>query len=330
VRVHRFAPAVVVVAVLLPACASDPAPASRPAPTLASSGPIPSPIPYEDLGRAYQDISYATISPAQTLDLAIPRGSGPFPLIVFVHGGAFVAGDKSTPVFAPYLPVVMEGGFAVASVNYRLAPEATFPAPIQDLKAAIRWLRANAVELGLDPDRFAAWGESAGGYLVSMLGTTAGVTRFDDPALGNPEVSSEVQAIVDWYGPVGFLAMDEQLGEVAACDGTWRSHGAASSGESMLLGAPLRSVPGLVHEADPTTYLIAGRPVPPFLIQHGDRDCVVPARQSVDLARALRRIGGSVELRIVEGFGHYEDFDLEGQVPVVLDFLGRTLSSTVE
>ena len=99
------------------------------------------------------------------------------------------------------------------SINYRLSGEAKFPAPVQDAKAAVRWIRANAQRHHFDPNRIAAWGSSAGGYLAMMLGTSAGVETLEDRSMGNPDQPSNIQAVVDWFGPTDFLKMDEQLAE---------------------------------------------------------------------------------------------------------------------
>ena len=297
-------------------------------PPSSQASPPPSPAPGATPWSVHPDLAYATASPAEKLDLIVPTSGGePFPVLVFVHGGGWEVGDKSSPVFAPFLPMTIARGFAVASINYRLSGEATFPAQILDVKAAVRWIRANAARYGLDPDRIAAMGESAGGHLVAMLGTTGGVRAFDDPRLGNAGVSSSVQAVVDWYGPADLLSLDRQLALVTSCKGKWEPHDSATSSESALFGAPIQSVAERVRQADPSTYLTPDRQLPPFLIQHGDADCVVPLQQSLDLAAAIRSAAGegAVRMDVVREFGHYTDFDLAGQFPVALDFLERVL-----
>ena len=129
-----------------------------------------------------------------------------------IHGGAFLMGDKT--MGADEIAALVDAGFAAAALNYRLAGEARFPAAVQDVKAAVRFLRANAAEYGLDPDRF---GASAGGHLACMLGVTASTTRFDDPALGHAGESSAVRAVASWFAPIDFLTMDEQHRANAVC-----------------------------------------------------------------------------------------------------------------
>ena len=198
----------------------------------------------------HADLVYANESPAQVLDLWLPPDTTrATPLVVYVHGGAFKGGDKNM-VGAKVQPL-LDAGYAVASVNYRLSPEATFPAGAQDVKAAVRWLRANAGTYNLDADRFAAWGESAGGTLVSLLGTTGDqATVLDDPALGNVGVSSAVQAVVHWYGPTDFLQMDSMSASGGGCTSP-EQHDPASSPESLWMGAAIQTVPQTVAAGQP-------------------------------------------------------------------------------
>jgi acetyl esterase/lipase len=161
--------------------------------------------------RRFLDIPYANLSLSQALDIYLPdEGSEPFPVILSIHGGAFMGCDKADMQVLPALEG-LQRGYAVVTVNYRLSWEATFPALVQDAKAAVRWIRGNADWFHLDPHRIVAWGGSAGGYLSTMLGVSSGIPELEDLSLGNPEQPSDVQAVVDWYGPTNFLKMDEQL-----------------------------------------------------------------------------------------------------------------------
>lgn len=227
----------------------------------------------------------------QRLDLYLPEGEGPFPLIIWVHGGAWLAGDKANPPALRYLAQ----GYAVASINYRLSQHAPFPAQIEDCKAAVRWLRANAAIHRIDSERFAAWGPSAGGHLVALLGTTGDTAQFD---VGEHlEQSSAVQAVVDWFGPTDFLQMNPQAGDLGAMD-----HDAADSPESRLIGGPIRDNPDKVLRASPLHYVNHGDA--PFLIVHGDRDPLVAHGQSGLLEAALKQAHVPVEFYTVEGGGH--------------------------
>lgn len=268
-----------------------------------------------------QDAAYASLSPTQKLDLYLPEGEGPFPLIINVHGGGFMMGDKSNPAEAD---TFLANGYAVASVDYRLSGEALAPAQIQDIKAAVRWLRANAQQYNLDPARFAAFGQSAGGNLVALLGTSCGVEALEGAELGNAEQSSCVEAVVDWFGPIDFLQMDQQFAGTS-CPAT---HDAADSPESLLLGAPIQTVPELARAVNPITYVTSD--APPFLIQHGTADCNVPPQQGQLLYDALEPAIGAdnVTLTFLEGAGHGgAQFSDTANMQGVLDFLGRALGN---
>jgi acetyl esterase/lipase/cyclophilin family peptidyl-prolyl cis-trans isomerase len=239
----------------------------------------------------HRDIAYVAGGHArQKLDLYLPKADGPLPLIINIHGGAFRMGSKADGVPLDYLAL----GYAVASIGYRLSGDAIWPAQIEDCKAAVRWLRANARTHGIDPDRFAAWGASAGGHLATMLGTAGGVKEFEVGE--NLGVSSRVQAVVDYFGPTDFLQMDAHRlanGQV---------HDPADSPESELIGGALQENKDKAARANPITYVT--KDAPPFLICHGDADPLVPHHQSVLLEAALRRAGVPVTFYTVTGAGH--------------------------
>ncbi|MFZ0157790.1 MAG: alpha/beta hydrolase [Kineosporiaceae bacterium] len=272
------------------------------------------------------DLRYVTgsASPAQTLDLYLPERSGrPVPLVIDIHGGAFMAGGKSED--RGRIDALVADGYAVASPNYRLTDEAPFPAGVKDVKAAVRWLRASSARYGIDPDAFAAWGDSAGGYFATMLGTTSRQrTTFDDPALGNATVSSAVQAVVAFYAPVDFATMDAQAADPVGCTQGAQAHDEAGSPESRWLGRPLPSAVATVRAANPLTYLRATPAPPPFFVAHGTQDCNVPHGQSLELVKALKAKGVPQSLTLLDGVGHggAEFGQLQGRV---IAFLNRTV-----
>jgi acetyl esterase/lipase len=226
------------------------------------------------------------------LDLYLPvNATNPLPVIVWVHGGAWRAGTKEN---CPARRFVARG-YAVASLNYRLSQHAIFPAQIEDCKAAIRWLRAHAAEYHLDPERFAAWGSSAGGHLVALLGTTGDTTEFDKG--GNLDQPSRVQAVVDWFGPTDFTQMSKFSGPDSKFD-----HDAADAPEALLIGGPVQANKDKAARANPITYV--SKADPPFLIMHGNRDNLVPYQQSELLRDALQKAGVPAMLKLVEGQGH--------------------------
>ena len=237
---------------------------------------------FASVDPSFIDLAYADQSEAQKLDLYLPTtGDGPFPVVMMVHGGGFMFGDKADGAGLTGVDQLLEAGYAVASINYRLSGEATWPAQIYDAKAAVRFLRANAAQYNLDPERFGAWGASAGGNLVAMLGTTCDVTELEGADLGNADQSSCVQAVVDWFGPIDFLAMDTQFAGTE-CPA---NHDAANSPESMLVGAPIQTVPDIVATTNPMNYIDTTDA--PFLIQHGSADCNIPPVQGKNLADVL-------------------------------------------
>jgi acetyl esterase/lipase len=264
-----------------------------------------------DLQPTHANIAYANLSPNQKLDLFLPEGAGPFSLVINIHGGAFRYGSKEM-LDAPIGRALLLNGIAVASLNYRLSGEAKFPATVQDVKAAVRFLRANAAKYKLQPGKMIAFGQSAGGNLASMLGTSGGVALFDDPKLGNASVSSWVQGVIDWFGPTDFSRMDEQARAAGCPDGS-QQHSQADSPESLYLGNKLAAIPDLVRQADPITYI--SKDDPPFLLQKGEMDCVVPIGQSQILYEALKKAGVKVEYDLLKVAGHG---DMGSPIPIFL------------
>ncbi len=190
--------------------------------------------------RISPDIEYARAGNISLrLDLYVPGTKGPHPLFVWIHGGAFLGGDKARIFWTP-VSSLEERGYAVASINYRLSGQAAFPALVQDAKAAIRWLRANGARYEIKADRIVVGGESAGGYLAAMLGTTGGVAALEDLSMGNPKESSRVQGVVDFFGPTDFLRMD--AGAPRTCEKPM-VHNDPKSPESRLWAATSGSVP---------------------------------------------------------------------------------------
>lgn len=282
----------------------------------------------DHIKRKFLDIPYATLSPAQKLDIYLPEdGDGPFPVILSIHGGAFMGCDKADAQIMPMLEG-LQRGYAVAALNYRLSGEAQFPALVQDVKAVVRWVRANASRYSLDPERIATWGGSAGAYLSTMLGTSVGIPELDDLNLGNPDQPSNVQAVVAWFGPTNFLKMDEQLAENGLLPPPGFRHSEANSPESLLLGQKITDIPEKVAAANPETYLRPG--APPFLLQHGTKDATVPVQQSVEFAAKLRQVLGEdkIILELLEGAEHGDEmFETSANVARVLDFIDMHLKN---
>jgi acetyl esterase/lipase len=215
-------------------------------------------------------------------------------VIVFIHGGAWAVGNKSAG-HPPLAPFAASGQYFCVSVGYRLTGEAIWPAQVHDCKAAIRWLRANARRYNLDPERIGVWGSSAGGHLVSLLGTSGGVKELEG-ANGSPDQSSRVTCVVDFCGPSDFLAFARFRRKAMPPPAE------ANSPESQLLGGPINEKKDLAIAASPVTYASADDP--PFLIVHGTNDEVVPLEQAELLQAALKKAGAEAILVEVEGGGH--------------------------
>ena len=300
-------------------------PASRFTPPPMGPDFVPPKIDPDKYKRKWLDVAYAGQSPSQKMDIYLPeQGDGPFPVILVVHGGAFMFGSKGEMISEPMIQGIYHG-YAVADINYRLSGEAIFPAQMYDCKAAVRFLRAHAAEYHLDGSHIAAWGPSAGGHLVAMLGTSAGVKELEDLALGNPGESSAVQAVVDWCGPSeNFIQMDIEFQQ---SDLGVPDHSAEFSPESRLLGGKITEIPERVAFASPMTYITPA--IPPFLIQHGAIDQVVPVQQSINFAAALAKKAGleKVILDVLPGVRHHGDpaFETPENLSRVFRFLDEHL-----
>jgi acetyl esterase/lipase len=286
-----------------------------------AGGPPPADVSH--IARKWLDLPYATLSPAQQLDIYLPsEGNGPFPVVLSIHGGAFAIGDKRDAQIYPFL-TALDRGFAVVGVNYRLSGEAIFPAGLRDIKAAIRWLRAHAEEYRLDTDRIVAWGGSSGANYAVMAGAAANEPLFEDPALGNEKYPSDVALVIDWYGPMDFLTMDDQLRESGLGPA---DHSDEQSPESRYLGAKITDVPEKVRLASPLTY-VSDR-MPPTLIQHGTADNLVPYQQSLQLALAITQNAGRdrFQLDLVPGYGHADPrFETPDNLARVFRFIEERL-----
>jgi acetyl esterase/lipase len=223
---------------------------------------------------------------SQLLDLYVPNiPTAPRPLMIWIHGGGWSTGDKSAP---PGMGLLLRG-YVVASINYRLSREAVFPAQIYDCKAAVRFLRAHAREFDIDPTRIGVWGCSAGGQLAALLGTTNGRKEYEGIS-SIPAVSSDVQAVCDWFGPTDFIQWKDLTGSGAMVVNQFLGSAAANHAAAARFASPAEQL---------------GRsPLVPFLIMHGDRDRLVPLRQSQILYERLRAAGASARLIVLAHAGH--------------------------
>ena len=270
------------------------------------------------------NVPYGDGHPAQMLDVYLPAGLSAGetrPCVVWIHGGGWQGGDKFPASKAASL---LNLGFVVVSINYRLSGVASHPAQMHDCKGAIRHIRANAAAYRIDPARMGVWGSSAGGHLAALMGTSGDVPTTEGAVGGNLAFAGPVQAAADYFGPSEFLSITDP------------GHLACNSPESLMLGVCLGDVVAneedpawapqvaIVREASPTTHVSSNDP--PFHISYGTADPVVQPQQNVILFDALRAAGVPVTISAVPGAGH--------GVPVSEDiatrkFLARTLGRPV-
>lgn len=312
--------------ILIPAlaCMFSPAWCQQPTPDKPTTTIQTSPVNTHNVKRQWHDLAYSNGSAAQKLDIYLPDGgTGPYPVIVAIHGGGFDSGDKASAEVNPQM-AGLERGYAVVSINYRLSGEAKFPAAVFDVKAAVRFLRAAAGAYQLDPRRIALWGTSAGANLASVVGTSAGVADMEDRAMGSSAEASNVQAVVDFYGPTDFAAMEEQFAQAGVTDHV--RHDPVDSAESRYMGFQISAYPDRAAAADPTRYI--SEKTCPFFIENGTNDTVVPAQQHMLFAMALKQVigVGNVTHVVLHGAGHGgPQFEDPANLDRVFTFLDRHL-----
>ncbi len=253
-------------------------------------------------GERRNDIEFAKPGGySLTLDAWVPQGKGPFAAAIIVHGGGWVNGTKLSyvpPLFEP----LTNGGFAWFTINYRLAPAYKFPAPIEDVESAIRYVKAHAKEFKVDPARLALIGESAGGHLVSYVGAHS---------------KEKVKAVVSFYGPHDLERRAKAMGQV---------------GENLEKLFGLKELDGhalkVMRDASPVNYVHKG--MPPYLLIHGTKDAAVPYDQSPLMCEKMKAVGVSCELFTVEdaphGIGPWEkNPEFQKYKPVMIEWLKKTL-----
>lgn len=236
------------------------------------------------VSNALSDVTYCTVNNTELkMDMYFPIkfDSNPSPVLVYVHGGAWLFGNKEINTGRADFPELLSRGYVIASVNYRLAPDYQFPAQIEDVKCAVRYLRANAEKYNIDPNYIGAWGDSAGGHLVSLLALTNRSAGFDTGQY--LEYSSSIQAVVDYFGPTNLTNPNFYNIYAIALDQIFGSY------ENMINASPVKYVTNSS---------------PPFLIFQGDRDIVVFQSQSEELYDKLKENNVTASLVIVNGASH--------------------------
>jgi acetyl esterase/lipase len=262
--------------------------------------------------RDITDIVYATVDGRSlALDLHLPAGARSPPLVVYLHGGAWRAGNKTD-----YPKFLVEHGYAVASVDFRASGDARFPADIFDIKAAIRFLRASAQDYGYRTKRIAISGASSGGHLAALVATTNGVAQLEGNEGDFTHESSDVQALVSWFGASNLTTILAQS--------TPFGLSVREPALQLLLGDLPDKVPELAKLASPITHLDAHDP--PAILLHGDQDPQMPVNQMLEFEAAYHRAGVKVETVVVDGAKHGGDAFLQGEPAArVIAFLKRTI-----
>ncbi|CAH0146383.1 Acetyl esterase [Peribacillus simplex] len=255
------------------------------------------------------------------MDILQPEGKKPLPAVVFVPGGGFMSANNDKSV--QQRMSISEAGYVVASIEYRVTPQSTFPSPLEDVKAAIRYLRANAEKFNIDPENIVVMGSSAGGYLAAFAGTTNGLAEFDKGE--NLDQSSDVKAVIDLYGlsdltRVGY-GFSEEVQDL---------HKSPSAPEGMWVNGPSVMSPGgsifdnleKAAKANPITYIT--KDAPPFLILHGDKDALVSPNQTEILHENLINKGVDSTYYVVKGAGHGGTHWVQPKVTkILINFLDK-------
>ncbi len=276
----------------------------------------------QEYSNAWKDVNYAGDTMVyHNLDIYLPKQQQQtYPVIISVYGSAWFANNLKGADLKILGKPLLEAGFAVVTPNHRSSMDAKFPAQIHDIKAVIRFVRANAEKYHLDTTFIGITGSSSGGNMAAMAGTSRNVIKY---TLGSEIIevegnlgsftgySSSVDAVVDWFGPTNMLMMD-------SCGGTDFKHNDAKSPASAYIGGPIQEYQQKTLLASPTTYVDANDP--PFLIFHGDKDRVVPYCQSETLYETLKKSNVPVRFVLVPGGQHGPVTQAEPNLKIMVDF----------
>ncbi|MBN1820108.1 MAG: alpha/beta hydrolase [Prolixibacteraceae bacterium] len=278
--------------------------------------------------ESWKDVSYADDSQAyHTLDIYLPEVEKPsYPVVIAVYGSAWFSNDLKGSVMQSVGNPLLEAGFAVIAPNHRSSADARFPAQINDVKAVVRFIKANAKKYKIDDSFIGITGFSSGGHLSALTGTSGGVQQITVGSASvniegdvgpNTSFGSDVDAVVDWFGPTDFTVMD-------SC-GCQMAHNPANSPESSLIGGAIQENKDMCALANPITYVDVNDP--PFLILHGDKDPLVPHCNSEMLFEALQKAGVQAQFVLVPDGGHGPGLFQEKYYKMMIDFFNKVIES---
>ena len=276
----------------------------------------------QQYSKNWKNINYAGDTMVyHMLDIYLPQTPKPnYPVVIYIYGSAWMSNRSKGADMNSIGKALLDAGFAVVTPNHRSSFDAKFPAPMNDIKAAIRFVRANAKRYQLDASFVGISGSSSGGNMAAMAGTTGNIKNY---TLGKTTLdiegqvgaytaySSSVDAVVDWFGPTNMLLMD-------SCGGTDFIHNAANSPASLYIGGPIQENKEKCLLASPITYIDPSDP--PFLIFHGDKDNVVPHCQSELLYAALQKAKVQSQFFLVPGGSHGSGVHVDKNIQMMVDF----------
>lgn len=274
--------------------------------------------------HVFENVPYASVSKSEVCDIYIPEGKGAFPVIMLVHGGGFAFENQQMSLMESVVKKGISEGYAIVAVDYRKSGEAQFPGALSDVKAAVRFVRANAEKYGFAPERIAVWGESAGAYLSLMTALTPSEPSLDGDVKDNAGFSSSVNALVDFYGPVEFYTMDSEY-KALGRNGT--NYSSDKSFESRYLGQAVGKDKEATYKTYWETYSLPSTPLKAW-IQAESADQNVPYTQSENFARRLAAKIGSenVHFGIIQDAAHMDKaFYTEENLSAIFDFLKSAL-----
>ena len=274
----------------------------------------------EQIPRRFLNCSYGS-DPLQAVDIYLPDEGDAFPVLVFLHGGSWAAGDRADGQVAPLL-WGLKHGYAIVSMGYRLVPQVRYPYNLFDVKAALRWLKSNGAKYCLDPCRLAISGCSAGAHLAMMAGFTQNQAVFEDASLG---CSCDIKAVVDLYGPTNFQKLDLHFEESGIPHFPPDAYGEPNVVD-VLMGFSCAETLNMLRFVSP--YDCVHRDLPPTLIQHGRLDPMVAYQQATELAGKIMDVAGreKVAFYLFENYGHADPgFFEEENVRRIFAFLDPIL-----